>query len=130
VGRDERIKIDNARKFCIVGRVNEKLIRKVKYITFNGVIASLTYFAIAGNIGAGRLLVFTAWLYAVLFLLAAIAPKDATDQIRQKGRTFPAWMSNGLACLIIAALVWHGWIFTAIAFLIWEISEALIYNKK
>ena len=95
---------------------------------FNGGISTLAWYAVHGNTGAGRLLQFVVWTFAVIMFLASLN-KDATPKIAAKGRSIPAWLSHGWGAVMICFLVWHGWIGAAIALLIWEIAEAAIFYQ-
>jgi hypothetical protein len=95
---------------------------------FNGGISALAWYAVNGSTGAGRLLQFVVWTFAVVMFLASLN-KDATPKIAAKGRSIPAWLSHGWGAVMICFLVWHGWIGAAIALLIWEIAEAAIFHQ-
>ena len=81
-----------------------------------------------GNEGAGRILQFFAWALSLSFL-AAIFPAEFKEQ-REKGRTLPGWLSHGTGIALILFLVWHGWIWTAIALLLHEIGIAAIFRPN
>lgn len=82
-----------------------------------------------GNVGAGRVLAFAAWFFAVIYLLASILPKDVTAKTAAKGRAVPALVSHGFDAAMIVFLVWNGWWWTAIAFVLITVAEAGIYHK-
>jgi hypothetical protein len=105
-----------------------RLVRLLRWMLFNGGISALAWYAVNGNTGAGRLLQFVVWTFAVIMFMASMN-KDATPKIAAKGRTIPAWLSHGWGAVMICFLVWHGWIGAAIALLIWEIAEAAIFHQ-
>lgn len=49
--------------------------------------------------------------------------------MRDSGRSVPAWISHGIGLSLIAFLVFHGWINVAVACLLAEIGEAVLYSK-
>ncbi|MCH7229163.1 hypothetical protein MLD59_23720 [Verrucomicrobiaceae bacterium E54] len=106
-----------------------RLVRLVKWTAWNAGIASLAWLGVVhSNAGAGRLLAFICWTFAVLILLAA-CNKEVAAKAREKGRSIPAWMSHGFGMCLIGFLIWNGWIATAIALLIWEIAEAALFHQ-
>lgn len=105
-----------------------RLVRLLRWMLFNGGISALAWYAVNGNTGAGRLLQFVVWTFAVIMFLASLN-KDATPKIAAKGRSIPAWLSHGWGSVMICFLAWHGWIGAAIALLIWEVAEAAIFHE-
>jgi hypothetical protein len=56
---------------------------------------------------------------------------SVTKKVAAEGRSIPSWFSHGMGMFFISTLVWHGWFFTAIAFLISELIEyAIFYPEK
>lgn len=88
----------------------------------------LAWYAVNGSAGAGRLLHFVVWTFAIIMFLASLN-KEALPKIAANGRSIPAWLSHGWGAVLICFLVWHGWIGAAIAMLIWEIAEAAIFYE-
>lgn len=116
-----------ANKNASGGRMR-RLVRLLRWMLFNGGISALAWYAVNGNTGAGRLLQFVVWTFAVIMFMASLN-KDATPKISAKGRSIPAWLSHGWGSVMICFLVWHGWIGAAIALLIWEVAEAAIFHE-
>jgi hypothetical protein len=101
--------------------------RAIKWALVNGTIATLAWFAVIEQVeGAGRVLTFISWAFAILFLLAA-GNSQVSAEARRIGRSVPAWLSHGYGLTVLCALVWHGWIGTAIAWALIEISEVVVY---
>ena len=90
---------------------------------------------INGNLGAGRMLAFAAWFFTVVYLLIAIIPiittipKEVFDTIVTKKRSVPVWISQGYNAGMIVFLVWNGWWWAAMAFVLLAFAEAVIYHK-
>ena len=98
----------------------------VKWALVNAAVCAGLYFAvIEGHEGVKRVIVAWCWFYAVICLVCSSVDK-ARLEVQEKGRlevqekvgSFPAVLSHsvGVGCLLF--LVWHGWWFTALAFLI------------
>jgi hypothetical protein len=101
--------------------------RAIKWALINGAIATLAWFAVIEQVeGAGRVLTFISWAFAILFLLAA-GNSQVSAEARRIGRSVPAWLSHGYGLTILCALVWHDWIGTAIAWALIEIAEVVVY---
>jgi hypothetical protein len=108
----------------------DRLVRLFTWLCLNGALVWCAWEGVvSGNVGAGRVLAFAAWFFAVIYWLAAIAPKEVTAKAVAKGRSVPAWVSHGFDAAMIVFLVWHGWWWTAVAFVLLTIAEAGIYHK-
>ena len=108
---------------------NDRLVRLFTWIIPNGAMVWCALVGVNGNIGAGRVLVLAAWFFAVVNCLVAITSKHVAAKITAKGRSVPAWISHGFDVAMIVFLVWHGWWFTGIAFILLTIAEADIYSE-
>ena len=111
-----------------VGRVAQpRIVKILRWVTLNGGLAVLAWYAVNGSEGAGRLLMFSMWPLALLVFIVSIN-KDVAKKAKERGRAVPGWLSHGFGYALIAFLVWHGWIGTAIAVLINEIAEASVFH--
>ncbi|MCW1921293.1 hypothetical protein OKA05_01940 [Luteolibacter arcticus] len=104
-----------------------KLKRVLRWMLSNAALGLLVWLAVNNVTGAGRLLSFVTWFFAVLIFLIA-ANNEAKEKLRLRGRSLPAWLSHGVGYTMVFVLVWHGWGFTAFALVICELSEAAIYD--
>jgi hypothetical protein len=86
------------------------------------------WLAVNGSEGAGRILQFAAWFMAIT-IVGAVWPKEFEDQ-RSKGMPLPRWIHFGTGIALILFLVWHGWIWTAIALVLHEIGTASIHRTN
>jgi hypothetical protein len=106
----------------------DRLVRIFRWVTLNCLVAWCAWSAILnGNVGAGRVLRFTVWVFAIMTLMGACAPSVAA-KIRNEGRSVPAWMSVGCGISLLAFFVWNGWWTTAVGMLLMEMGEASIYH--
>lgn len=92
----------------------------------NAGLISLAYFGVNGDVGCARVLHFLAPIYA-LALFAVFLP-DA-EIAKQKPLPVPSWLNALSGWGLVLFLVWHGWIWTALAFVAHETGIAYI-NKK
>lgn len=99
------------------------------WIVWHGIFGLLIYWgAYEGQAGPGRALVFLAWLYAIVgpFSLS----KTSIDLRRKKGTaTVPRQITGLVQAAMVAALVWQGWWFTAIALMVTFVCVAVNYAE-
>ena len=107
----------------------DRLVRLFTWMSLNGALVWCAWEGVNGNVGAGRVLAFAAWLFAVVYWMVAVAPKHVAAKAVAKGRSVPAWVSHGFDAAMIVFLVWHGWWLTGIAFVLLTIAEAGICSK-
>jgi len=103
--------------------------RKIKvivlWLSWHVFLGWLCWESVNGNIGAGNLLRFIAWALFVLVSSAVIVLHDDWDKMAND-RTkpvIPPWLSFLSWSLMAFFLAWHGWIFTAIAFLMLSLID-------
>lgn len=107
----------------------KKFLKFARWAVVNAGMFSLVYFGVNGVVGAERLFCFVVWFFAILVLLASTIEK-VRNQIGEKGRPIPAWLSHGVGFAMIAYLCWHGWWFSVFAVTLNEIIEAMIFHKE
>jgi hypothetical protein len=100
----------------------------LRWAAKNSGLACCAWLGVNGNIGAGRLLAFVAWVFAVSLTISNL-DKRSRQSLAKKGRQIPARLSHGLGIAMICYLVWNGWWWTAIAFMLIELMEGMIYFK-
>lgn len=106
-----------------------RLVRLISWTTLNGALVWCAWEGVNGNVGAGRVLVFVAWFFVVVYCLVSAAPKHLTAKAVAKGRSVPARIAQGFDVIMIVFLVWHGWWFTGIAFVLTTILDTCLYSK-
>ena len=104
------------------------LVRLCPWAAINGGLAWCAWAGVHGNEGAGRLLAFAAWTLGVIQFIGGMSD-EVKASAAKKGRSVPAWLSHGTGTAMICFLVWHGWWWTAIAYLLAELGEAAIFHK-
>lgn len=105
-----------------------RLVRLCWWAAINGGLAWCAWAGVHGNEGAGRLLAFAAWTFGIIQFVGGMSD-DVKSSAAKKGRSIPAWLSHGTGTAMIGFLVWHGWWWTAIAYLLAELGEAAIFHK-
>lgn len=111
------------------GGCKMKMTRFIKWLAINGAMVWCAWTAVGGSEGPGRVLAFVAWFHAAIYWLSALATHEATAKAVAKGRSVPAWLSHGYNISMAIFLVWHGWWWTAIAFVLLTIAESAIYHN-
>ncbi len=107
----------------------KKYSRITTWILLNGAFAALTIYGIQGNVGASRLIAFTAGFCAAVYWFTALNT-ELTNEARKRGRPVPAWLANSVDSAMIVLFVWNGWFAVAIAWLLTSIAEGFIYSDK
>lgn len=105
-----------------------RFVRLCAWVALNGTIVWLAWTGVNGSEGAGRVLAFAAWVFGPLQFLAGMS-SEVCLEVTKKGRSVPSWMSHAVGIGLIGFLVWHGWWWTAIGFLLAEIGEVAIFRK-
>ncbi len=100
----------------------------IYFIIFNAMLSWLAWEGINGNEGAGRLLSFIAWVFGLLKINTGIVRAKFINTSEK--RILPAQLTHGFGIILISFLVWHGWWFTAIALMLSQIGQALVYLPK
>ncbi len=93
-----------------------KLGRQIKWAIINAAFGAALYFGIVfGVTGAANVALFYAWLS---FVLSWGALSDDLVRKFQAGRspTVPVWLDVWVDVAAIIFMVWHGWLWTAIAY--------------
>ena len=111
----------------VAGR-KQRLVRHLISAFINGLICWCAWGAVTGSVGAGRVMVLTSWILAILYLLLA-CNTAGIKQLKERGRSIPAWLCHGYDVALILYLVWYGWWFTSIAWIISTLVVASIYHK-
>jgi hypothetical protein len=88
-------------------------------ITYS-IFSLLAYLAVNGNSGAGNLLKFSVWLLAIILICGTVAGFKGEPMSTTLDKIYTVWNLT-----IVGFLVWHGWIFTGIAFLLVLICKAI-----
>lgn len=91
--------------------------RLIKWFALNTIFALCLYFGLYENIdGARNVAIFIAWFCFSVSLFAL--HEDVINSIKSKGRSVPVFVDVTFDLSVIFALVWSGWIITAIAYVI------------
>ena len=100
------------------------------WFLLNGLYFAIMYSAlIEGDVGAARLFSLTTWVFAVGAMLAS-SNYDLRVKIQERGRSVPKFAANLTHLLIISALVYCGWWFTALAALFVAIGENSAFESS
>jgi hypothetical protein len=121
-------KESNAAKQETGGGWMRLLVRPLLSATSIAALMWCAWLAVNGSEGAGRILQFAAWFMATT-IVGAVCPEEFEDE-RSKGLPLPRWIHFGTGIALILFLVWHGWIWTAIALVLHEIGTASIYRTN
>ena len=105
--------------------------RPLLWVILNGLVAWCAWAGVVeGSIGAGRVVIFTAWLVALTGYAVVLAPEHIAKEVAQEGRSVPSWVAQTYDAAMIVLLVWHGWWWTGIAFMISMLIETSLYTPK
>ena len=105
-----------------------KFSKIVKWAIINGGIAALGVFAvITGHVGAARLFCFISWFCGITQLLACFN-EEVKAKARAKRTPIYPWISHLMDFSLIGILVWNGWWWTAIAWILMWLSYVNIYE--
>jgi hypothetical protein len=103
-----------------------KYTRLATWIVLNSAILWLAWEAVGGNKGAGNLLVFIAWFFAVLTVTGAILIKEMKPKKTDFQRSVPSHVGALFEFFFTCFLAWHGWFFTAVAVILaWAAQESI-----
>ena len=106
-----------------------KISKALKWLFFNGGLAVLLWLGLVGEIeGARRLCLFIVWALFVisLFLCSKEVMKSAVSQ----EPSVPAWLDYSFDFGVLSFLVWHGFIFSGIAYAIHFIFSIAVHEKR
>ena len=109
----------------------KKSTRLISFCAINGIAALLTYFAfIEGSRGADNVLCLALWWQAFGGLMMIIGSgMDSMQNLKENGRSVPAWVSHGIGILFIATFAWFGSFTYAILMMFAEFAEAIFFHK-
>ena len=111
----------------VAGR-KQRLVRYLRWAFINGLLWWCAWGAVTGSVGAGRVMVLTSWVLAILYLLIA-CNTEGIKPLKERGRSTPSWLCHGCDVALILYLVWYGWWMTSIAWIISTLAVASIYHK-
>ena len=97
--------------------------RVASWVIFNSAYAICLWLGVSGSSGAANVVVFFTWLVAAGTLGILIS-----GGLKPGGRSVPRAVANVTESVMLAALVWHGWLWTASAYLAVAVMEAAIYD--
>ena len=107
----------------------QRLVRLLRWTAMNGLLVWCAWAAvIQGNIGAGRVLCFAVWFFAVMTWIGA-CNSELKAKADAKGRSVPAWVSHGFGISLAVLFLWHGWWGCAVAMVLMEMAEAAVYSE-
>lgn len=107
-----------------------QLTRFLQWAITNGLFGWFTWMAvIQGNIGAGRVLCFAVWFFAIMTWLGA-CNDELKAKVAAKGRSVPAWVSHGFGMSLAVLFLWHGWWGCAVAMVLMEMAETAVYSES
>lgn len=102
----------------------------INWIVANGGIAALGTFAvITGHLGAARLSCFISWFCGSIQFLASFN-KEIVEKARAHRTPISPWISHLMDFPMIGMLVWHGWWWTAIAWVLLWLSYVNISQDE
>ncbi len=91
--------------------------RALKWVLMNGVFAALLWAAVAHGVeGAQNIVVVAVWL--LLLMTPLMWTADMQKTLAERGRAVPAWLDGLFDVALVAVLLWHGWMFTGVAYLL------------
>lgn len=94
------------------------MIRFMKYLVLNGIIAALLWLGLVEGIqGAQNLGIFAIWVLSILSLF--FGAEDVAKGVAAKGGFgAPYWFDVLWDLSVLSLLVWHGWYITGGAYVI------------
>ena len=103
--------------------------RIITWILWNAAMGYIAYLGIIKDIeGAGRVLSFAIWFFAIIYLTGAFV-EEVKTKAKEKGLSVPMWLSVWYDVALMVLLIWHGWTLTAVGVLIMIFGIAVIYKK-
>lgn len=106
-----------------------KPVRLVIWAIANGLKWLLTYYAIVEGVnGAENVVKFWIWMGFVLAIFALAKP--VAEAMRKDGASVPLWLNTILDLAYAGFIIWHGWLWTGIAFVVSFFITTAIYAEK
>jgi hypothetical protein len=105
-----------------------KISKVLRWLLFNGLFAVILWFGIIGEIdGARRLGLFLVWTTFILSLF--LCSEEVMSSVVSQGSSVPAWMDNSFDFAVLSFLIWHGFIWSGIAYAIHFIFSIAVHEK-
>ena len=101
-----------------------------QWFLVNGGIAALGVCAIiTGHLGAARLFCFVSWFCGSIQFIASFN-KEVAEKARANRTPIYPWIGHLMDFSMIGMLVWNGWWWTAIAWVLLWLSYVNIYQTE
>lgn len=105
-----------------------KLKRWMRWTIGNTCIAILIYAGLWHGVeGAARVLQFYVWFAFFLSLFFFSDEIVVSTKEKLGGRVIPEWLDTFVDMAFVVALVWHGWIWSGVAFLAHMLLSSRVY---
>ena len=102
--------------------------RKVKWLVYNGLFATVVYFAtFGGNQNAANVVSF---LCVVCFIFSWFTfAKDVQEIIKKKGRPVPSWLDCLFGMVVSFVLIWFGFWWSGSMYFLHSFMIQAAYTK-
>ena len=104
--------------------------RIIKYAVINGGFMACLYMGLIEDVGGAlNVALFWAWLSF------AVSPFSVSDEAigwmaeDNKFPSVPGWIDASVDVMVVVAFVWHGWIFTGMAFAVHAIIKSYARDR-
>lgn len=89
--------------------------RRMMYVLMNGTFLIMLMIAILQESeGAKNVALFMAWGMAIISPFSVA--DDCVKHLAKHGRSMPAWLDISFDLFVCGFMLWHGWIYTGIAY--------------
>lgn len=105
--------------------------KRLRWALLNGILGAFVWFGVVqGHSGLGNVVVFYSWFCVVLAVVGAgvLFLGVATNALSPLPPfSVPRWVDIGFDLTITGAMVWSGWMFTAMAYLLGNLGCHFIH---
>ena len=97
--------------------MNKRLKARVSWAVQQTVIGALLWFGVVQGVeGAANCVLVLFWFFSIGALFSG--SDDFIASLRERGRVIPVWLDVPWDAVIVGTLVWHGWWWTGVAYLL------------